>query len=237
MTTIQAFHQLTSLPLFGLLLCVATYLAALKIRKATGSVAANPFLLSTIMSVFVLWLFDIPIEHFNRGGEFVNFFLSPITVILAVPLYKHRNLLNHYLKAIAAGIFSGVAAAVTSVVVLSRILGLDSLVERSLVSKSITTPIGIEVTRSIDGIEGITILAIILSGIFGAIIAPVVFKYTGIRHPVAQGIGLGSASHAIGTSKAIEMGEQQGAISGLTIGIAGIATVVAVLLMDCFMWD
>ena len=85
--------------------------------------------------------------------------------------------------------------------------------------------------------EGITILAIILSGIFGAMIAPVVFRYTGIRHPVAQGIGLGSASHAIGTSKAIEMGEQQGAISGLTIGIAGITTVLVVLALDVFLWD
>ena len=118
-----------------------------------------------------------------------------------------------------------------------RLMGLDSVLERSLVSKSITTPIGIEITRSIEGVEGITILAIILSGIFGAIIAPVVFRYTGIRHPVAQGIGLGSASHAIGTSKAIEMGEQQGAISGLTIGIAGITTVLVVLVLNVFLWN
>lgn len=228
--------RLTDRPLFGILLCIATYLAALKIRKATGSVAANPFLLASVMVIVLLFAFDIPFENFNRGGSFINFFLSPVTVILAVPLYKHRNLLNHYLKAITAGIAAGVAAAIISVVVLARTMGLDSIVERSLVSKSITTPIGIEVTRSIEGVEGITILAIILSGIFGAIIAPVVFKYTGIRHPVAQGIGLGSASHAIGTSKALEMGERQGAISGLTIGIAGITTVVVVLIMNCFMW-
>ena len=232
----QTLDSFTAQPAFGLLLCIAAYLAALKIRQATGSVAANPFLLAAVMVVSVLSVFGIPFEHFNRGGAFVNFFLSPVTVILAVPLYKHRNLLNHYLKAIVAGIASGVAAAVVSVVTLSRAMGLDSLIERSLVSKSITTPIGIELTRSVEGIEGITILAIILSGIFGAMIAPLVFKYTGIRHPVAQGIGLGSASHAIGTSKAIEMGEQQGAISGLTIGIAGITTVAVVLLMNCFMW-
>ena len=183
--------------------------------------------------VAVLLIFRIPYQDFNQGGQFINFFLSPITVILAVPLYKHRNLLNHYLKAIVAG----VAAAMISVIGFSRLLGLDSVLERSLVSKSITTPIGIEITRSIEGVEGITILAIILSGIFGAMIAPVVFRYTGIRHPVAQGIGLGSASHAIGTSKAIEMGEQQGAISGLTIGIAGITTVLVVLALDFFLWD
>ena len=218
-------------------LCLAAYLIGSKIRRATGSVAANPFLLSSILVVIVLLAFDIPYENFNRGGQYVNFFLSPITVILAVPLYKHRNLLNHYLKAISAGIASGVAAAILSVILLSRAMGLDTLIERSLVSKSITTPIGIEITRSVDGIEGITVLAIILSGIFGAVIAPWVFKYTGIKNPVAQGIGLGSASHAIGTSKAIEMGEQQGAISGLTIGIAGITTVIAVIALDYFMWD
>ena len=218
-------------------LCLVAYLIGSKIRRTTGSVAANPFLLSSILVVIVLLAFDIPYENFNRGGQYVNFFLSPITVILAVPLYKHRNLLNHYLKAISAGIASGVAAAILSVILLSRAMGLDTLIERSLVSKSITTPIGIEITRSVEGIEGITVLAIILSGIFGAVTAPWVFKYTGIKNPVAQGIGLGSASHAIGTSKAIEMGEQQGAISGLTIGIAGITTVIAVIALDYFMWD
>ena len=228
----NAFHTLTSLPLFGILLCLLAYVAACRIRQATGSVAANPFLIAAILVVAVLLIFRIPYQDFNQGGQFINFFLSPITVILAVPLYKHRHLLNHYLKAIVAGIAAGVA-----VIGFSRLMGLDSVLERSLVSKSITTPIGIEITRSIEGVEGITILAIILSGIFGAIIAPVVFRYTGIRHPVAQGIGLGSASHAIGTSKAIEMGEQQGAISGLTIGIAGITTVLVVLVLNVFLWN
>ena len=189
----NAFHTLTSLPLFGILLCLLAYVAACRIRRATGSVAANPFLIATILVVAVLLIFRIPYQDFNQGGQVINFFLSPITVILAVPLYKHRNLLNHYLKAIVAGIAAGVAAAMISVIGFSRLLGLDSVLERSLVSKSITTPIGIEITRSIEGVEGITILAIILSGIFGAMIAPVVFRYTGIRHPVAQGIGLGSA--------------------------------------------
>ena len=233
----NAFHTLTSLPLFGILLCLLAYVAACRIRQATGSVAANPFLIAAILVVAVLLIFRIPYQDFNQGGQFINFFLSPITVILAVPLYKHRNLLNHYLKAIVAGIAAGVAAAMISVIGFSRLMGLDSVLERSLVSKSITTPIGIEITRSIEGVEGITILAIILSGIFGAMIAPVVFLYTGIRHPVAQGIGLGSASHAIGTSKAIEMGEQQGAISGLTIGIAGITTVLVVLVLNVFLWN
>lgn len=230
-------YTLTALPIFGILLCLVTYVIASKIRRKTGSVAANPFLLATIMVVAILLVFDIPFDNFNEGGQYINFFLSPVTVILAVPLYKHRNLLNHYLKAIAAGIASGVASAILSVILLSRLLGLDTLIERSLVAKSITTPIGIEITRSVNGIEGITILAIILSGIFGALIAPSVFKWAGIKSPVAQGISLGSASHAIGTSKAIEIGEQQGAISGLTIGIAGITTVVVVSIMNYFLWD
>ena len=230
-------YTLTALPVFGILLCLVTYVIASKIRRKTGSVAANPFLLATIMVVAILLVFDIPFDNFNEGGQYINFFLSPVTVILAVPLYKHRNLLNHYLKAIAAGIASGVASAILSVILLSRLLGLDTLIERSLVAKSITTPIGIEITRSVNGIEGITILAIILSGIFGALIAPSVFKWAGIKSPVAQGISLGSASHAIGTSKAIEIGEQQGAISGLTIGIAGITTVVVVSVVNYFLWN
>lgn len=229
-------YGLTSTPLFGILICLAAFITATAIRRKTGSVVANPFLLATIMIVAVLLVFDIPYEDFKAGGDYINFFLSPVTVLLAVPLYKHRNLLNHYLKAIMAGILAGVLAALGSVVVFSRLSGLDSLVERSMAAKSITAPIGIEITKSVEGIEGITVLAIILSGIFGAVIAPWVFKWCGIKSPIAQGVGLGSASHAIGTSKAMEMGEQQGALSGLTIGIAGISTVVLVSLLGGYLW-
>ncbi|MDD4820742.1 MAG: LrgB family protein [Flavobacteriales bacterium] len=230
-------NQITSSPLFGIFLCLVCFMAASVIRKKTGSVLANPFLVASVMIIAVLLVFDIPYNDFAAGADVINIFLGPVTVILAVPLYKHRNVLNHYIYAIVGGIFSGVVAAIISVVVLARIMGMNSLIERSLVAKSITAPIGIETTKIVGGIEGITVIAIILSGLLGAVIAPFVFKVCHIKNDIAMGVGIGSASHAIGTSKALEMGEKIGATSGLTIGIAGITTVVIVSILNFFMWN
>ena len=229
-------HEITSEPLFGIFLSLVCFMVATYIRRKTGSVLANPFLVATVLIIAFLLTFDIPYEDFTAGGDLINIFLAPVTVILAVPLYRYRNVLNHYIYAIIGGIFSGVVAAIVSVIVLARLMGMDSLIERSLVAKSITAPIGIEATKIVGGIEGITVLAIILSGLIGAMVAPFVFKICHIKNDIAKGIGLGAASHAIGTSKALEMGERIGATSGLTIGIAGITTVVLVSILNFFMW-
>ncbi|MBQ8650490.1 MAG: LrgB family protein [Flavobacteriales bacterium] len=229
--------QITSSPLMGVLLCVGAYSTALYIRHKTRSMYANPFVVATILIILFLSITGIPYSHFKAGGDLINMFLSPVTVILAVPLYLHRNMLNRYYGAIAVGISTGVIAALVSILAISRLCDMGIMIEKSMISKSITAPIGIEITQMIGGIEGITVLSIISTGFIGAIFAPVIFKVLGIKHDVAKGVSIGVSSHAIGTSKALEMGERIGAMSSLTIGIAGIATVVMVGIMDMFLWD
>ena len=153
-------------------------------------------------------------------------FLGPATVILAVPLYKQLLLLKKNFVPIIIGISVGSVVSVISVILLSTVFNLDKEIIISLIPKSVTTPIGVEISNSLGGITGITVMAVILTGITGAIIAPTVCKIFKINNPVARGIGIGTASHAVGTSKALEIGETEGAMSSLSIGIAGLITVV-----------
>ena len=229
--------HITSSPVFGMLLCVGAYSIALYIRHKTKSLFANPFVVATILIVVFLSITGIDYNDFKVGSSFINMFLSPVIVVLAVPLYRQRHLLNKYSMAIFISIAVGVIAALVSILAISRLCGMEEIIEKSMISKSITAPIGIEITHMIGGIEGITVLSILSSGLIGAICAPAIFKVLGIKHSIAKGIGIGVASHAIGTSKALEMGEDIGAISSLSIGMSGIATVVMVSLLDMFLWN
>ena len=146
-------------------------------------------------------------------------------IISNVPLYKKLNLLKENFLPIFSGILVGSLVSVLSVISIATFLGLDNSLTVSLLSKSVTTPIGIEITNSLGGSSSITVLAIVLSGIIGAIVGPTVFKVLKINNPISRGVSLGTASHAVGTSKALEIGEQEGAMSSLSIGVAGIVTV------------
>ena len=170
-------------------------------------------------------IFNIDFDTYNKGGQFINIFLGPATIVLAVPLYKNLPLLKKNFLPIFTGIFVGSLVSVLSVVSISLFLGLDRNLTASLLSKSVTTPIGIEITNSLGGVSSITVLAIVISGIIGAVVGPTVFKVLRINHPIAKGVSLGTASHAVGTSKALEIGETEGAMSSLSIGVAGIITV------------
>lgn len=163
------------------------------------------------------------------------FFLGPATVILAVPLYRQRELLKANLAAILIGITAGCVAAVSSMIILTNIFNIEGAIAASLIPKSVTTPIGIEISRQIGGIPSITVGAITIAGISGAVIGPMVCNAFRIKDEVAVGIAIGTASHAVGTTKAMELGETQGAMSGLAIGVAGLTTVLIVpLLMQLF---
>lgn len=193
-------------------------------------------MLSIIVIVGVLLVFKIPHENYAKGAAFIHAFLGPVTVVLAYPLYRQRKLLIHHRYAILGGVCSGVISAIVSVVVLCRWLNLTDILERSLLPHSVTTPIGIGVVQSLNGIEGITVLSIIITGIFGALISPLLLKVLNVTHPIAKGISIGTASHAIGTSKALEMGETEGAMSGLAISLAAIVTVLVVVVMQLLGW-
>ncbi len=228
--------EITNNHLFGILITLAFFYGAFYLKKRLKASWINPLLLSTIAIIIFLILLHIPYENYMQGGGVINSFLGPVTVVLALPLYRQRKLLMKHKFSIIGGIFSGVLASLISVTVLCRLIGLNDILEKSLIPHSVTTPIGIEVSKSLGAIEGITIVSIIITGILGASIAPMIYKLLRIKHPISRGLGFGTSSHALGTSKAVEMGETEGAVSGLAIGVAAITTVIVVAILQIFGW-
>lgn len=210
---------------FGIFISLIAFEIGLFIYKKTKLPIFNPLSTATILIIYFLKIFNIDFDTYNNGGQFINIFLGPATIVLAVPLYKKLNLLKENFLPIFSGILVGSLVSVLSVISIATFLGLDNSLTVSLLSKSVTTPIGIEITNSLGGSSSITVLAIVLSGIIGAIVGPTVFKVLKINNPISRGVSLGTASHAVGTSKALEIGEQEGAMSSLSIGVAGIVTV------------
>ncbi|WZL72283.1 LrgB family protein [Clostridiaceae bacterium 35-E11] len=215
-------------PLFGILFSLLAFNIGLFVYKKTKLPLFSPILISILMIIFILLHFHIPLAFYHKGGKMISFFLGPATVILAIPMYKQLPTLKNHMKAIFIGIITGVLTSITIVHLLAKFMGLDARLTLSLLPKSITTPIGIAVSESLGGMTSITVMAIIVTGIFGAMIAPSVCRIFRIRHSVAKGIAIGTASHAVGTSKALEMGETEGAMSSLSIALAGVATVLIV---------
>lgn len=218
-------EHITNNILFGITLSLIAFETALFIKNKTKFILFNPLLLSIIFVMAFLILFKIDYSLYEKGGSLINSFLGPATVILAVPLYKQLDNLKKHALPILVGISIGSLIGIISVVISSLLLGLNLDIIASLIPKSVTTPIGIEVSNQLGGIVPITVLSIIITGIIGAIIAPIVFKLFNIKDSIAQGIALGTSSHAIGTTRALELGEIEGAMSSLSIGIAGIITV------------
>ncbi len=218
-------------PLFGLFLCLSAYAVCLWVKDKMKWSWFNPLLISTVFIISFLSLSDIPYEEFKQGADIVDLFLGPVTVILALPLYRHRKLLVKYRIAIFGGILSGVLASVFSVLLFSRLLGLSDILYRSLIPHSVTTPIAISTSGILSASVGVTIVSVVITGIVGAAMAPLMMKLLKITNPVAKGLAIGTSSHALGTSKAMEMGEIEGAMSGLAIGLAALTTIVMVLLM------
>ncbi|ALB47777.1 MULTISPECIES: LrgB family protein [Clostridium] len=217
---------LTNNVLFGLVLSLAAFEVGIFINRNTRIPILNPLLIAIGIIICFLFAFHIDFDTYNKGGQFINMFLGPSTVVLAVPLYKQLDLLKKNAKAILTGIFVGSAIGIISIIGISYLVGLNSSVIKSLVPKSVTTPIGISISSQLGGVVPITVLAIIITGIVGAVFGPTICKIFKIKDKVAVGVSIGTASHAVGTSKALELGEVEGAMSSLSIGIAGIMTVM-----------
>ncbi|SNT10538.1 TIGR00659 family protein [Anaerovirgula multivorans] len=222
-------------PYFGIVISILFFEIGLWICRKTKVTVLHPLLISILSIMMILAFFNIDIGYYKKGGDLISFFLGPATVILAVPLYRQLDLLKVNFVPIILGITVGCITAVTSVILLTRAFKLDSAIAASMIPKSVTTPIGLEISAQIGGIPSITVGVIVITGILGAVIGPTICNVFRIKDEVAIGIAMGTASHAVGTSKAMEMGETQGAMSGLAIGIAGLITVLLVpLLMHLF---
>lgn len=221
--------------IFGVILTILFFNIGIYIQKKTNKPIFNPLLIATLGIILFLSITKIPYESYKLGGDRINFFLGPVTIVLAVPLYKQFDLFKKYLLEILIGISCGVVVSFISIKLIGHFTNADVDIINSLIPKSITTPMGISLTKTLNGVEAITVVSIILTGILGAIISPIVFKIGKINNPVAKGIALGTSAHALGTTKALEMGEAEGAMSGLSIGISGIITVILIPIIINFM--
>ncbi|MCI6432912.1 MAG: LrgB family protein [Oliverpabstia sp.] len=217
---------LTESVFFGALVSLAGYELGLILKKKFKLAIFNPLLIGSVSVIAVLLLLDLDYESYNEGGKYLSYLLTPATVSLAVPLYEQLGLLKKNLKAVAAGIISGVIASVVGVFALCKLFGMNHQQYVTLLPKSITTAIGMGVSEELGGIVTITVAVIVITGVLGNVIADLVYKVFGIEEPVAKGLALGTASHAIGTAKAMELGMTEGAMSSLAIAVAGLLTAV-----------
>lgn len=211
---------------FGVMISVAAYEAGVLLKKKFRLAIFNPLLIAIAVIIALLAFTGIEYDTYNEGAKYLSYLLTPATVCLAVPLYEQIEVLKKNLKAILAGILAGALTSVTSVLLLAVIFGLSHEQYVTLLPKSITTAIGMGVSEELGGIVTISVAVIIITGVLGNMFAEAVCRIFHIEEPIAKGIGIGSASHAIGTAKAMEIGEVEGAMSSLSIAVSGLITVV-----------
>ena len=192
----------------------------------------NPLLIAIIFTIGFVSIFRIDYDSYYSSAKYLSWLLTPATVSLAVPLYKEIDKLKANWKMIVISIACGCVSSVVTVLVLSFVFHFNHAQYVTFLPKSITTAIGMGVAEELGGIVPVTVVAIIVTGIFGAVIADIVFKVFHITDPIAQGLALGASAHAIGTSKAIELGDLQGAMAGLAICSSGIITVALVTIFS-----
>lgn len=212
---------------FGIALTLLMFMAAVYINRRMPGALTTPLFLATIFVVIFLTAFDIPYEAYNKGAQYITYFLVPVTVCFAVPMYRQMPLLKKHAPAILLAMAIGVASSVFAVCLICIFLGLGDIVARSLAAISVTTAIAIGITEKLGGVVALTVSSVIVTGILGASVSDLVCRKFGLTNPIARGLAIGNASHAAGTTKAMEMGPVEGAMSSLAIVISGLMTAVA----------
>ena len=219
-------EMLCSSVFFGVMVSVLTYELGNFLKRKFHLAIFNPLLVSVAAVIGMLLIFRVDYDSYYNGAQYLSYLLTPATVCLAVPLYEQITLLKKHFKAILGGILSGVLTSLVSILAMSAVFGLSHEEYVTLLPKSITTAIGMGVSEELGGIVTITVAVIVITGVLGNMIGEAVFRLFRIEEPVAKGIAIGSAAHAIGTAKAMELGEVEGAMSSLSIAVAGLMTVV-----------
>ena len=211
----------------GVTLSLLAYLLGVVLKKKFKCAIFIPLLISIVITIVVLVTAHVDYDVYNQGASYLSWFLTPATVCLAIPLYEQWKLLKKNIKAVLLGIIAGVLTSLGTVWVLAEIMGLSHKEYVTLLPKSITTAIGMGVSEELGGYVTITVAVIVVTGVLGNIFGELICKIFRITDPIARGLSIGSASHAIGTAKAMELGEIEGAMSSLAIAVAGIFTVAA----------
>jgi putative effector of murein hydrolase len=217
-------ERLLSLPACGILVSIVCYAAGLMIRKRTSSPFTNPVVIANILVILVIALTPLTLEQYMAGGKLITMFIVPVTVILALRIYRQRALFEANAIPILAGCAVGSGASVFSVFFLCRLFSIDRIMSVSLLPKSVTTAIALELSGAHGGLPGITASAVVITGISSAAFSPFLIKALRLKDPVAAGVAMGVSGHAIGTAQALELGEIQGAMSGIAISLTGIIT-------------
>ncbi len=210
----------------GVALSLISYLIGMLLKKKFKLGVFNPLLIAIVVSIIVLLIGKVDYKVYNQGAKYLSWLLTPATVCLAIPLYEQWSLLKKNFKAVLLGLVAGVVTSLGTVYVLSLIMGLSHKDYVTLLPKSITTAIGMGVSEELGGYVTITVAVIVVTGVLGNMAGALVCKIFRITEPISKGLAFGSASHAIGTAKAIEIGEVEGAMSSLAIAVSGILTVV-----------
>lgn len=214
--------------LFGFFITLFAYVFIYKYFKEKNILAFNPMVMALLFLIGFLVIFKIPVEQYDRGASIWAYFLGPSTVALSVSLYKQVDRLKKHALPIIIGITVGSAVGLLTVVLLSKAFGIDKGLFYSLIPRSTTMAIGTEISKNIGGYVPITTASIIIVGNLGNIFGEHILKIAKIKEPTAKGLALGTSSHVFGTSKAMEIGEEEGAMSSLAIGVAGLITAVIV---------
>ena len=203
---------LTSTPFFGLGLTLLCWFLAVKLQKRTGLLVCNPVLVAAMLVIAVMVVFRIPLENYNAGGDIIKMLLAPATAVLALNVYQQRAVLKRYFWPVVLGCFVGSLVSVLAVLLLCRMFQTEASLVNSLLPKSVTTAIAVSISESAGGLPGLTAASVCVTGI--------------VTDPVAEGVAIGACSHAVGTSKALEIGPLQGAMSSIALCVCGIITSV-----------
>lgn len=219
----------------GVLISLASYGLGIWLRKKTGLSFMNPLLISIILVILFLSLTGVSYQTYAAGAESISFLLTPATICLAVPLYQQLNLLKKNWKAVVAGIVSGVVSSLVCILLLALLFKFDHQTYVTFLPKSITTAIGMGVADELGGYVSLAVVVIVITGVIGNVIADTVLKLFKIEEPIAKGIAIGSSSHAVGTAKAMEIGQIEGAMSSLSIVVCGLLTVIGASIFSHFL--
>ena len=218
--------NMTTSPLFGIAVTIFFYSIGIWLNRKAKTPLVNPMMVAFLMIIGFLLIFDIPYVNYKVGGDMINIFLAPATALIAIKIYQQFELLKENWLPVLIGTAVGSAVSVVCVILLCRVFLLDQELLASLLPKSVTTAIAVSLSEQGGGLPAITVGAVTITGIFGAVFAPAMIKVFGIKDPVEAGLAIGTCSHALGTTKAVELGDVEGAMSGVALGVAGLITVV-----------
>ncbi len=221
--------------LFGIVISLVAFEGAVLLNRKIRTPFLNPLLVAVTFIIIVLSVFHIPLSDYQAGAQVISYFLGPATAVLAYSIYRQIAVLKKHFVPILAGCLAGSVTSMVSAYALCRLFGLDQAVAVSTIAKSVTTPIAMSVSEELGGITSITVAVVIATGIMGSILAPTLIRLFKVKSPIAAGVAIGTCSHAVGTTKAMEIGELEGAMSGIAIGVSGLLTMIIALVYHSLM--